>query len=208
MKDWEIVAETIGFLANGLRELSEAEVDLEREEFLLPLEDRTPKEDRWSLHQSLEEWLSEADFLRQELLWLEFNLDTPLRADRFRSQVLRVLALAADANGEYLVGPEKFSRQAAKLQAELLFVADYCVELHDLICRISDKKSDTRKSLLPRNPTLVRFASEVKKRVRVGETKGQIARDFTDGDERQAESLLRQLRRYKHLLGDTDSADN
>src|SRR5690348_6934781 len=136
MKDWEIVAETIGYLANGLRELSEAEVDLEREEFLLPLEDRTPKEDRWSLHQSLEEWLSEADFLRQELLWLEFNLDTPLRADRFRSQVLRVLALAADANGEYLVGPETFSRQAAKLQAELLFVADYCVELHDLICRI------------------------------------------------------------------------
>src|SRR5262249_39216237 len=49
-------------------------------------------------------------------------------------------------------------------------------------------------------PDVLRLAKKIDKEKRNGSSQKQIALDFTDGDEQKADSLLRQLRRYPHLL--------
>lgn len=53
---------------------------------------------------------------------------------------------------------------------------------------------------LPASPDLMRLAKKIKEELPKGGKKIDIARDFTGGDEKRAESLLRQLRRYPKLL--------
>jgi hypothetical protein len=210
MDDWECVLETIEFLATGLGDMADATVDLERQEFLLPNGETDDGDDRWDFHESMRSWLEEYDFLRRELDWMEFHLDTPLRADRFRYRLDQWLRLAADAADWPLMATEDFERRAAALKKDLALAADYCVELHNFMLRLADSKTDRKKSpvaRLPRNPDVLKLAREVQRRSRKGETREQIAREIADGNERQAESMLRQLRRYSHLLenGEADT---
>jgi hypothetical protein len=53
---------------------------------------------------------------------------------------------------------------------------------------------------LPDNPDLVPLAKLIKARRGLGESKNAIALEFTNGNPQRAASLLRQLRRYPHLL--------
>jgi hypothetical protein len=66
--------------------------------------------------------------------------------------------------------------------------------------RTPDSKKDNKKKSLPDNPKLFKLAKKIKTDLPKGGTKIDIIRDFTDGDEKEAKSLDRQLRRYPHLL--------
>lgn len=69
--------------------------------------------------------------------------------------------------------------------------------------RTADTKTDSRKkagALVPENSDVARLARDIKKRLPKGDTKIGIAREFTGGDEKQAQTLLRQLRRFPALL--------
>jgi hypothetical protein len=71
--------------------------------------------------------------------------------------------------------------------------------------RTADSKTDSpekRGAVVPQNLDVAKLARKIKKELPEGGTMIDIARDFTDGDEKRAQSLLRQLRgdRFKHLL--------
>lgn len=63
-----------------------------------------------------------------------------------------------------------------------------------------DKKAD-RRTRLPKNPDVMRLAKCISDSADEEPSKLSIALQFTEGDEKQAQSLLRQLRRYPRLLG-------
>jgi hypothetical protein len=63
----------------------------------------------------------------------------------------------------------------------------------------ADKKSSSR-VCLPRNLDVLRLAQEINRRGEGELSQIDIAIQFTEGDERRAHSLLRQLRRYRHLI--------
>jgi hypothetical protein len=66
----------------------------------------------------------------------------------------------------------------------------------------ADSPADNGKIKLPENPEVYKLALKIKRELPKGGTKEDIALDFTNGDEKKAASLLRQLRpdRYGHLL--------
>ena len=55
-------------------------------------------------------------------------------------------------------------------------------------------------AVVPENPEVLKLAKRIKRELPKGGTMIDIARDFADGDETKANTLLRQLRRYPHLL--------
>ena len=69
--------------------------------------------------------------------------------------------------------------------------------------RTADSKTDRTKKSLPKSYEVIRLANKLKTELPKGRKKKDIAMDFTDGDERKANTLLRQLRgdRHGHLLG-------
>jgi hypothetical protein len=207
MKDWEIVVESIALFSDGLFDMAAAEIDFELEAFTFP----DAPEFYWDFHANLREWLDEAEFLRRELIWMEFNLDTPERADRFRRQIKRALAVTRHIVDWPLLGREAFGRRAARVQKELELISYYCQNLHDFIIREMKKADRQKKSSVrpPQNPLVVRLADEIRKRSPKGEHKKKIAREIADGNEKAAESLLRQLRpsRHGHILEDGGAAD-
>lgn len=95
---------------------------------------------------------------------------------------------------------EKTSRKlAARLEWEILRVQNRAVNA-------ADSKTDNRKKIkavVPRNPDVVKLARHIRQQLPQGGSMNCIALAFTSGDEKRANSLLRQLRgdRYKHLLG-------
>ena len=210
MDEWDDVCTTLAMLAEAFDDMANAPIDFEREVFLVPPGTAEDDDDRWDFEESLRCWLEENDYLQAELIWMEFHLDTPLRADRFRNEIQRWLALLQGAMEWPLLGEEEFRRRVAQLKKDLLSCADYCVELHNLMLRLADKKADTQKKSvprLPRNPLVLKLAREVQKRAPRGESREEIAREIADGDARQADSILRQLRRYPHLTNGEDKAD-
>ncbi|MFC1597190.1 hypothetical protein ACFL5Q_04525 [Planctomycetota bacterium] len=69
--------------------------------------------------------------------------------------------------------------------------------------RTADSETDSAKLnalRVPDNPEILRLAKKIRQERQTGATMKEIAIDFTDGDETKAESLLRQLRRYRNLL--------
>jgi hypothetical protein len=69
--------------------------------------------------------------------------------------------------------------------------------------RTADTKTDKKKkssSRIPANDDISRLARKVLKELPVIGSKKEIALDYTDGDKKKAETLLRGLRRYPHLL--------
>lgn len=71
----------------------------------------------------------------------------------------------------------------------------------------ADKNPDKRQSgpvKLPRNKDVFRLAKKINDEIHAELSQRQIAIAFTNGDEGKADNLLRQLRRYPHLLRHTD----
>jgi hypothetical protein len=67
----------------------------------------------------------------------------------------------------------------------------------------ADNSADSEEKIsepLPDNHAILRLAKLIKSKKGTGESRNSIARDFTEGNERRAQSLLRELRRYPHLL--------
>jgi len=67
----------------------------------------------------------------------------------------------------------------------------------------AESRPDTVKPVprrLPENPDILRLAKDIRRKCRVGASKKEIALEFAEGDGARAESLLRQLRRYPHLI--------
>jgi hypothetical protein len=64
---------------------------------------------------------------------------------------------------------------------------------------ISDK-SEKKRLRVPTNPDVARLARRIKDCRNKDRSKSDVALDFTEGDEKKATNLLRQLRRYPHLL--------
>jgi hypothetical protein len=67
----------------------------------------------------------------------------------------------------------------------------------------ADKETDKPKKKLrtiPENPEVLKLAKGITKGREDGRSLIDIARDFTDGNDAKAQSLLRQLRRYRDLL--------
>ncbi len=65
--------------------------------------------------------------------------------------------------------------------------------------RTPDTKPDTGKISSPQSVEVHRFIQKLKRDLRPGVRFIDVARDFADGDEKKAESLLRRARRYSHL---------
>jgi hypothetical protein len=67
----------------------------------------------------------------------------------------------------------------------------------------TDRKADekSKKNVrAPRNPDAIQLAVKINKAEGSGRKKTAIAREFTDGDEKKAQSLLRRLRAFPHFL--------
>lgn len=62
------------------------------------------------------------------------------------------------------------------------------------------KKSAGRPLSLPRNVDVIRLAKEIQRSQQFGLSKAQTALDFTNGDKKRADTLLRGLRNHKYLL--------
>lgn len=63
-----------------------------------------------------------------------------------------------------------------------------------------EDREPNRPIRLPENPVVLRLAREINARLPEEKSKRSIAIQFTNGDVKQADNLLRQLRRYPHLL--------
>ena len=75
----------------------------------------------------------------------------------------------------------------------------------DLLARIiavvgADSKADKSEKKLPQNTDVLRLLKVLRKRGGNGVANIEIAREITEGNDRKAKSLLRQVRRYAHLL--------
>ncbi len=106
-------------------------------------------------------------------------------------------AVYLDHDGHAVLGYRELNRLEALLEQE------YHRAVQLVQQRTADSKTDNEKksaAVVPENPQVARLAKEMKRRLPQGDTKKQIALDFADGDAKTAASLLRQLRRFPHLL--------
>ena len=63
----------------------------------------------------------------------------------------------------------------------------------------ADSKADRAKNSLPENPDVLRLAKLLRKRQNATRPKKEVALEMTAGDEKKADNLLRQLRRFPDL---------
>jgi hypothetical protein len=63
----------------------------------------------------------------------------------------------------------------------------------------ADSQSDNRLRI-PENPDVLALARRINRERPSGKSKTSIAREFTEGNETKAQTLLRELRRFPHLL--------
>ena len=66
-----------------------------------------------------------------------------------------------------------------------------------------DNKTDNKKNKqkkIPEDLAVLRVAKKIKKELPTGGTKTDIVRDFTGGNEKEAQRLMKQLQRYPDLL--------
>ena len=115
-----------------------------------------------------------------------------LKALANRLEGLNVSDLSARLEGEFWEASELFEIDEED-EARRLHGADSAGSKTD-----NGKKSS---AIVPENPDVAKLAKEIKRRLLQGDRKIAIALDFAGGDEKRAKSLLRQLRRFPHLLG-------
>jgi hypothetical protein len=69
--------------------------------------------------------------------------------------------------------------------------------------RSADNEADNsrkKRQLIPTNPDVLRLAKRIKDSRNKDRSMSDVALDFTEGNRKKADNLLRQLRRYPHLL--------
>lgn len=86
--------------------------------------------------------------------------------------------------------------QAAEFDQALQGIDDSGNEQEDNQADIKKKKMKP----MPENPELLRLAKRIRQELKPGVRKIDIARSFTEDNEKKAKNLLRGLRRYPHLL--------
>jgi len=67
----------------------------------------------------------------------------------------------------------------------------------------ADNKADKKQkkwASIPKQTDVLKLAKKIRQERNSGRTKTDIAREITEGNERKAQTLLRELRRYPHLL--------
>jgi len=67
--------------------------------------------------------------------------------------------------------------------------------------RTADTNADRQEIVVPKNPKVIQLAHKIHQAGSKGKSQREIALEFTEGDEQQADSLLRQVRRFPHLSG-------
>lgn len=76
------------------------------------------------------------------------------------------------------------------------------IKEHERAGRIEDSKADTKQKSdrFPENTKVTQLAKRIRLRSDSGDSQISVALDFTEGNRKEALSLLRQLRRFPHLL--------
>ncbi len=88
----------------------------------------------------------------------------------------------------------------ASLEAQIPATEELEIDEQD---RTADNKTDNGKkfqSVVPENPEVLKLAKKIKAEFPKNGTRIDIAREFVGDDEKKAQGLLRQLRRFPHLL--------
>lgn len=144
-------------------------------------------------------------------------------ADRFRDELDRANLAWADEFGEppprtpdeFVAWAYRLGWAAERVEAKHWTYADilaraegYLTGLRERLAtqRTADSKTDNEKKTafsLPENDDVTRLAKALRDCDDPRATQSSVAREFTNGDERRAGTLLRQLRRYPHLLNGT-----
>jgi hypothetical protein len=93
------------------------------------------------------------------------------------------------------VGTEKMS-----LSDEIAHLDSLLHQLDDVMS--ADRKTDKRKTraFVPKNTKVLDLARRINAESPTGRSKIEIARELSDGNERDAQTLLRELRRFPNLL--------
>ena len=161
---------------------------------------------------SVRQWLELIDQLRIEYLG-PFGMperEAELRAERendlgllreYAPQLYEVV-LSPDRSSAGRPHPQGFEIERPAQAGSLLEDSD-TLEEPPREGGQADNQADnkTKKSQpIPENPDVLRLAKKIKKDRPKGISQLDSAREFCEGNERKAESLLRQVRRFPHLL--------
>ena len=104
------------------------------------------------------------------------------------------------ALGALVDADRAFIGLVSELQHRVIAALD---EIQEKRADRADKTSDSREGgrvRLPKNPDVLRLAKLINDGLEHERSQSDIALQFTDGDKKRAQNLLRQLRRYSHLL--------
>ena len=104
------------------------------------------------------------------------------------------------AFGALIDADRAFIGLISELQHRVIAALD---EIEEKRADRADKTSDSKEGgrvRLPKDPDVLRLAKLINDGLEHERSKSDIAFQFTDGDKRRAQNLLRQLRRYSHLL--------
>ncbi len=132
-----------------------------------------------------------ANLARRWFAWVHAQTSPPWMAwgkdGSARFSVLDDVAIASAT----AIEAEPFSARSAMAFGEVLA----SIEL-----RFAGTLADSKTDNLPENRDVIRLAKEINRNRESGRTNIDIARQFTESNERKAKSLLRELRRFPHLL--------
>jgi hypothetical protein len=104
----------------------------------------------------------------------------PLVSERFLAELRQVYELLQEASGQEPAAPRAETRAGADNRAD---------------------KSEKKRTTIPANSNVIRLAKMIRQEYQPGiRSKNEIARDFCEGDDRKARSLLRQVRRFSYLF--------
>lgn len=101
----------------------------------------------------------------------------------------------ADRFEQRLAAEQEIIEVHQELQARLIKALETCADSAD---NEADSLELTKR--IPQNPKVLRLAALINRERKKGESQRSIALQLTDGDEAVANGLLRQLRRFPHLL--------
>ena len=95
---------------------------------------------------------------------------------------------------------EELNRIAVMLRQELARAIKVLGQVPNKTTADSGQQNGQSKKIVPGNPHVTRLADKIRRERDTVPSFLEIARDFTNGNEKRAKSLLRQLRRFPHLL--------
>jgi hypothetical protein len=168
---------------------------------------------REAARESVEQWLELIDRLRIENLGPFGMPERAAELEADRDNDLRLIRDHAPQLHDAVVRPARTPSNSLHLQdAEAQIPASPAELLSENPSALketrgergqADNKADNRPKktkTIPVNPEVLRLAKKIRRDRGKGMSQMESAREFCECDERKAKSLLRQLRRYPHLL--------